>query len=48
MEEKETEIKVDLDQFIDTSESLAKDIEAKYTAKIYIGDKKESTEREIK
>lgn len=48
MEEKETEIKVDLNQFIDTWESLAKDFEDKYSAKIYVGNKRESTEKEIK
>lgn len=48
MEEKETKIEVDLDQFIDNWKSLSKDLEDEYGVKTYVGDKKESTEKELK
>lgn len=48
MEEKKTEIEVDLDRFMDSWKSLEKDIEDEYDAKIYVDDKKESTKKELK
>ena len=46
MEEKKTEIEVDLDRFMDNWKSLVKDIEDEYDAKIYVDDKKKSTKKE--
>lgn len=48
MEEKKTEIEVDLNRFADSWKSLEKDIEDEYDAKIYVDDKKESTKKELK
>lgn len=48
MEEKKTEIEVDLDRFMDSWKSLEKDIEDEYDAKIYVDGKEESTKKEIK